>query len=119
MEARWLLPEDLPPDWAVNPHPWQAFLDAKSAGESLSLRRRRPGDRFQPQGMDGHSKSLSDFLINVKVPAAWRDWVPLVVSDDGRILWVAGWRLDERVQVTAGTERVLWLRFVRGIDNET
>jgi tRNA(Ile)-lysidine synthase len=62
--------------------------------------------------MGGRSKSLSDFLINVKVPAAWRDWVPLVVSDEGdRILWVAGWRLDERARVTSETEQVLHLRF--------
>jgi tRNA(Ile)-lysidine synthase len=62
--------------------------------------------------MVGRSKSLSDFLINTKVPAAWRDWVPLLVSGDDRILWVAGWRLDERARVTPETERVLHLRFV-------
>lgn len=112
VEARWLLPQALPSNWAANPDPWQAFLDARAAGEGLALRRRRPGDRFQPQGMGGRSKSLSDFLINVKVPAAWRDWVPLLVSGDDRILWVAGWRLDERVRVTPETERVLHLRFV-------
>ena len=112
VEARWLLPEALPPDWLTNPDPWQAFLDARAAGEGLALRRRRPGDRFQPQGMAGRSKSLSDFLINTKVPAAWRDWVPLLVSGDDRILWVAGWRLGERARVTPKTERVLHLRFV-------
>ncbi len=114
LEARWLAPDELPSDWASNPDPWQAFLDAGIIGECLALRRRRPGDRFQPQGMGGQSKSLSDFLINVKVPAAWRDWVPLVVGDDrDRILWVAGWRLDERARVTPETQRVLWLRFLR------
>lgn len=115
VEAQWLSPDELPPDWAINPDPWQAFLDAGVVGEGLALRRRRPGDRFQPQSMGGRSKSLSDFLINVKVPAAWRDWVPLVVSDDGCILWVAGWRLDERARVTPETRRVLRLRFARTI----
>lgn len=114
VEAQWLLPDKLPPGWAANADPWQAFLNGRAVGESLALRRRRPGDRFQPQGMGGRSKSLSDFLINVKVPAAWRDWVPLAVSGDGdRILWLAGWRLDERARVTPETERVLWLRFER------
>ena len=112
VEARWLLPEALPPGWLTNPDPWQAFLDARAAGEGLALRRRRRGDRFQPQGMAGRSKSLSDFLINTKVPAAWRDWVPLLVSGDDRILWVAGWRLDERARVMPEVERVLHLRFV-------
>ena len=114
VEAQWLSADALPPDWASNPDPWQAFLDAGAIAAGLVLRQRQPGDRFQPQGMDGRSKSLSDFLINIKVPAAWRDWVPLVVSDDDdRILWVAGWRLDERARVTAETKRVLWLRFAK------
>jgi len=64
--------------------------------------------------MGGRSKSLSDFLINVKVPAAWRDWIPLAVSrDDDRIVWVAGWRLDERARITPVTEQVLHLRFTK------
>jgi tRNA(Ile)-lysidine synthase len=114
VEARWLSPDELPSEWATGPDPWQAFLDGEMADEGLALRQRRPGDRFQPQGMDGRSKSLSDFLINVKVPATWRDWVPLIVGrKDDRILWVAGWRLDERARVTPETERVLWLRFER------
>jgi len=114
VEAQWRLPAELPPDWATNPDRWQAFLDGEAVGEGLALRQRQPGDRFQPQGMGGRSKSLSDFLINVKVPAAWRDWVPLAFSEENdRILWVAGWRLDERARVTSETERVLWLRFVK------
>jgi len=114
VEAQRLLPAALPPDWASNPDPWQAFLDARAIGAGLALRQRQPGDRFQPQGMGRRSKSLSDFLINAKVPAAWRDWVPLAVSGEGdRILWVAGWRLDERAQVTSQTEWVLHLSFKR------
>ena len=114
VEAGWLTPDELPSDWATNPDPWQAFLDAGVVGKGLKLRRRRPGDRFQPQGMGGRNKSLSDFLINVKVPAAWRDWVPLVITVSGdHLLWVAGWRLDERARVTSETERVVHLRFSR------
>ncbi|UCC63999.1 MAG: tRNA lysidine(34) synthetase TilS [Anaerolineae bacterium] len=112
VEARWLSAVELPPDWATHPDRWQAFLDARAVGEGLVLRQRRQGDRFQPQGMGGRSKSLSDFLINVKVSAAWRDWIPLAVSrDDDRIVWVAGWRLDERARITPATEQVLHLRF--------
>lgn len=114
VRSQWMWPDELPPDWATNPDPWQAFLDGEAVGAGLALRQRRPGDRFQPQGMSGQSKSLSDFLINLKVPAAWRDWVPLAVSDDGdRLLWVAGWRLDERACVTPKTPRVLHLQFLR------
>ncbi len=112
-EARLLTADELPPDWAANPDPWQAFLDADVVGEGLALRQRRPGDRFQPQGMGGRSKSLSDFLINARVPAAWRDRLPLLARADDHILWVAGQRLDERARVTPNTQRVLWLRFAK------
>ncbi|MFZ5918851.1 MAG: tRNA lysidine(34) synthetase TilS [Chloroflexota bacterium] len=108
--------DELPPGWEANPDRWQAFIDAGAIGAGgLVLRQRRPGDRFQPQGMEGHTKSVSDFLINVKAPAAWRDRAPLLVSaaDEGRILWVAGWRLDERARVGPETERVLRVRFRR------
>jgi tRNA(Ile)-lysidine synthase len=116
VQVEWLRPDDLPPDWDTNPDRWQAFIDAGSIGEGrLVLRRRHPGDRFQPQGMGGHTKSLSDFLINAKVPAAWRDRVPLLASaaNEARILWVAGWRLDERARVRPETARVLRVRFLR------
>jgi tRNA(Ile)-lysidine synthase len=117
VEAQWLSREALPADWASNPDPWQAFLDVTTLITGLALRQRQPGDRFRPQGMGGRSKSLSDFLINVKVPATRRDWVPLVVNeDDDRILWVAGWRLDERARVRSTTARVLHLRFTRRSD---
>lgn len=89
----------------------QAFLDADTLGR-LVFRSRQPGDRFQPLGMGGQSKSLHEFMINQKVPARWRDLVPILTSD-GRIAWVAGWRMDERFRVTPQTRRILHLRLAR------
>ena len=96
---------------------WQAFLDAdvavnndRKGGGELILRPRRPEDRFQPLGMRGHSQRLQTFMINAKVPAVHRDRVPLLVAGE-RILWVCGWREDERAKVTESTRRILWLRF--------
>jgi len=87
------------------------FLDAAAAGRDLHVRARRPGDRFRPLGMGEHHMTLGEFFIAQKVPAHQRDRVPLLVS--GRaILWVAGFRIDERVKVTDETEAVLWVRIV-------
>jgi tRNA(Ile)-lysidine synthase len=102
----------LPGGWAANPDPWRAFLDAVSAGQVLSLRTRRPGDRFQPLGMDGQSVKLADFLTNCKAPRIIRDRLPLLVVGE-RILWVCGQRVDERARVQSDTEQVLLLRFAR------
>jgi tRNA(Ile)-lysidine synthase len=108
--------QDRTPAWAIQPDPWQAFLDASAAGPRLWLRTRRPGDRFQPQGMGGHSAKLADFYTNQKVPRAARDRLPLLAGEyrpegGGDIVWVCGWRVDERAQVREATERVLVLRF--------
>ncbi len=59
------------------------------AGARLWLRARRPGDRFCPRGMGGRSQKLADTLINLRVPAAWRDRVPLLVVDDAIAWFVA------------------------------
>ncbi len=88
---------------------WTARLDYDVAGASLTVRPRRPGDRFHPLGAGGGRK-LNRFLIDEKVPRAWRTRVPVVTDPDG-IVWVAGWRIDERAKVTAATRRVLRLRF--------
>lgn len=92
-------------------NPWQAWLDADAVGEDLWVRSRRPGDRFQPLGMAGEKK-LQDFFVDARVPRAERDAVPLVCGNPG-IVWVVGYRIDERARVTEATRRTLRLRFQR------
>ncbi|MEE8442226.1 MAG: tRNA lysidine(34) synthetase TilS, partial [Dehalococcoidia bacterium] len=70
---------------------FRAFLTRAAVGDGLSVRTRRPGDRFQPLGMEG-TKKLKEFMIDARIPRAWRDGVPLVVGKRG-IAWVVGWRI--------------------------
>jgi len=93
-----------------NPNPWQAFLDCERAGSELALRQRRSGDCFQPLGLGGHKKSLHVFMIDHKIPRPLRGFVPIVASPR-HIIWVAGWRIDERAKITDSTERILHLAF--------
>jgi len=90
---------------------WTGRFDYDVTGSALTLRPRRPGDRFSPLGAGG-SRKLNRFLIDEKVPRAWRARVPVVAGPEG-IVWVAGWRIDERARVTDATRRVLRLRFAR------
>ncbi len=100
-----------------------AFLDADVAGRSLTIRRRETGERFQPLGMDG-STLLSDFMINLRIPAPWRGRIPVLAraesptaaiglgdkspgDEPGQLLWVGGWRLDRRARVTGRTQCIL------------
>jgi tRNA(Ile)-lysidine synthase len=88
-----------------------ASFDLDKIGKKLVVRRRRPGDRFQPLGMN-QTKKLQDFMVDAKIPRAWRDRVPLV-SSSKQILWVVGWRMDDRVKVTKNTKNILRLQFER------
>jgi len=88
-----------------------ASFDLDKVGRELVVRRRRPGDRFQPLGMR-QTKKLQDFMVDSKIPRSWRDRVPLTCSPK-QILWVVGWRIDDRVKVTENTKEILRLRFER------
>ncbi len=85
---------------------WTAVLDFAMCRGERALRRRRPGDRFQPFGMEGHTRSLHDFMIDEKIERAARALSPLLVVGD-RIVWVCGLRVDERARVTPYT-REFW-----------
>jgi tRNA(Ile)-lysidine synthase len=104
LEAGWL------DDWSLediqrNPDRWTAYLDAAALGPPLTLRTRRPGERFRPQGMGGHAPPLADWMINAKIPHSWRDRLPLLTADE-EIVWVCGWRVSESAIVRSETRRV-------------
>jgi tRNA(Ile)-lysidine synthase len=92
-------------------NPMVGLFDLDAIGTKLDVRPRRVGDRFQPLGMSVE-KSVKDFFIDAKVPRTWRPRVPIVVNP-GQVVWVAGYRLDDRVKVTPSTRRVLRLEFTQ------
>ena len=81
------------PEWIekvkANRDPLQAFLDADKVPR-LSVRKRAPGDRLYPLGLGGKSKLLREFLVDLKIPARWRDLVPLCSAVNGSSGWPAG-----------------------------
>jgi len=91
---------------------YKAYFDLNKTGDNLVVRSRRLGDRFQPLGMS-QSKKLGEFMIDAKIPHAWRRRIPIVCSPQ-HILWVVGWRIDDRVKVTGSTKQILCLEFKRG-----
>ena len=80
----------------------QATFDYDKVTGDLHLRNRRPGDRFRPLGMSG-TKKLKDFFIDEKIPRALRDSIP-ILTDEDNILWVVGYRMDDRFKITAETK---------------
>ena len=84
---------------------FRATFDYDKIHGDLHLRNRRPGDRFQPLGMSG-TKKLKDFFIDEKVPRTSRSSVP-ILTDGDNILWVIGYRIDDRFKITADTKTQL------------
>jgi tRNA(Ile)-lysidine synthase len=78
----------------------------------LAVRNRRPGDRFRPAPR-GPRKKLQDFFVDAKARRAGRDRVPIVVDEQGRIVWVAGYAIDAAFRVTDPAQGVLILRLRR------
>ncbi|MGQ9546072.1 MAG: tRNA lysidine(34) synthetase TilS [Dehalococcoidia bacterium] len=87
-----------------------AHFDLHKTGTELFVRKRRPGDRFQPLGMD-MPKKLYKFMVAAKIPRSWRDHIPIVCSPQ-QIVWVVGWRIDDRVKVSQASKEVLRLEFL-------
>jgi len=86
-----------------------AVFDAEKVGTVLTVRPREKGDLFYPIGF-GKRKKLQDFFVDEKVPRDERDAVPIVVSGDN-IVWIAGYRGDDRFKVAEATKRFLKLEF--------
>ncbi len=96
--------------------PFEAYLDYDKVGGGIAIRARRRGDIFQPLGMSAEVK-LKDFMINARVPRAWRNRVPVFTSEWG-IIWVGGWRIAEHAKLTPETRRVLHLQMEKLADDQ-
>ncbi len=83
----------------------EAWLDAATAPEGLTLRHPRRGDRQRPLGME-RPALLSDLLAAAKVPRGRRA-AAVVAEGGGRVAWVLPGRVSEESKVTAATAATL------------
>ena len=96
-------------DFFIDKSPYVAQLDFDILKFPLTLRHWRHGDRFHPLGMKG-SKLLSDFFVDQKLTEYQKQNVWLLVSAGGDILWVVGYRIDERYKVSNSTKTIFLCR---------
>ncbi len=71
-----------------------AYFDAANVGSPILLRHWRPGDRFQPIGLNAPVK-LQDLLTNEKVPRDRRHQLIVAATVQGTLFWVEGLRMAE------------------------
>lgn len=85
--------------------PNTAILDAHKAGNLLTIRTTRQGDRFVPFGMKG-SKLVSDYMTDRKFSLFEKEQ-QLVVTDPTNILWLVNQRPDNRYRVDPDSTKQL------------
>ncbi|WP_235114890.1 tRNA lysidine(34) synthetase TilS [Cyclobacterium qasimii] len=91
----------------IDRSPENAMLDLDLLDFPLTLRNWEQGDRFMPLGMQ-HFKKVSDYLIDNKVPLIKKDKVKVLCSK-GKIVWLVGFRIDDRFKVRPTTRKVFYL----------
>lgn len=80
------------------------YVDADKMSFPLTMRKRNEGDKFHPFGMKGQKK-LSKFFKDEKIPQFEKEKTWILLSGQ-HIMWVMGYRADERFKVDAGTKRI-------------
>jgi len=89
----------------VKDNPLAASVDAELLMYPLTLRTWSQGDYFYPIGMKSRKK-LSDFFIDQKVPLHQKLKIPVLINGNGDVVWIGGYRPDDRYKVTEKTKKV-------------
>jgi tRNA(Ile)-lysidine synthase len=89
--------------------PDEACLDLTKITLPLTLRKWRQGDYFYPLGMGMKKKKLSRFFIDQKIPLHDKENI-WVITAAQKILWVCGYRIDERFKLTEKSTAVLKIK---------
>lgn len=101
----WVMDISASSEFKPSDDPARAVVDADNLDFPLIWRKWKPGDTFFPLGMN-HHKKISDFLIDNKISVGEKDAIT-VLESAGKIVWVAGHRIDNRFKLTPGTRKAL------------
>ncbi|MCF8368207.1 MAG: tRNA lysidine(34) synthetase TilS [Bacteroidales bacterium] len=82
-----------------------ASFDLQKITFPLQIRKWKKGDHFYPFGMKG-KKLISDYFIDQKLSLYEKQKIWLLTSQ-GEILWVIGYRTDNRFKVSGSTKNII------------
>ena len=84
------------------------YFDLDKIKLPLTIRFRRPGDKFIPLGQK-NEKKLSKFLTDQRIPYDIRRNI-LVITDSEKIIWLWPVRMTEQAKLTDNTSKILQLQ---------
>jgi tRNA(Ile)-lysidine synthase len=110
LQSSLLDPDTLPADWRDRAQPWRIFCDADQCGD-LVLTTFRAGMTIAPLGMGGYQRNVGDIFTDNRIPPYLRPGWPVVVREDGMVVWLCGLALSESVRIQPTTRHVRHLRW--------
>lgn len=90
----------------IKDNPMAVSVDVAKLIFPLTVRNWQQSDAFYPIGMKTRKK-LSDFFIGLKIPVHQKTQIPLLINGNGEIIWLGGYRPDDRYKVTENTKKVV------------
>lgn len=89
----------------------EAKLQYNKIAFPIRLRRWQKGDFFYPFGMKRKKKKLSDFFSNLKLSILEKEKVWILEDDKKRIMWVVGYRIDDRFAIHKKMKQIYCIKF--------
>lgn len=86
------------------------YISLPKETKELKIRLWEHGDNFIPLGMND-KKKVSEFLTDAKVPARIKPNVPVVLYNND-IIWVVGYRINEKYKVNKNSKNIYRMEFV-------
>lgn len=86
------------------------WLDYDIIKNSLSVRKRQPGDYLRID-KNGKRQKLKNYFVNEKIPREEREKMRLI-ADGPEIVWIPGYRLNCAYYVTDSTKRILEIKIM-------
>jgi tRNA(Ile)-lysidine synthase len=86
----------------------QAFLELSALPQYLTIRPRKPGDRY---GGPGHRK-VKKMLIDEKIPQLKRPGLPMVAAGED-VIWIPGFRPARAYAAQPGAEKCLAVEIIQ------
>ena len=96
-------------------NPYTKWFDYDIIKNTVKIRHREPGD-YITIAKDGGAQKLKQYFINEKIPGSLRDKIWLA-ADGKHIMWIVGYRQNQKYQIAEKTRRILELKFYGGQDD--